>query len=509
MKQYEMMELSFSGREPVGSKVEVDLRATFTCDSEISEVIGFYAGDGIYKIRFYPKKVGLYRWSVTGIVTCEGEEKCISNSEAHGMVKANGLHFQHEDGTKYLPFGTTIYAMVHQEKDLIDLTMKTLSEAPFNKVRFCVFPKNYDFNHNEPELFAFEKTDGKWDVHRPCYKFWDALEERLIQLNKMDIEGDLIIFHPYDRWGFAKFTKDECMVYLDYLTRRLAAFPNLWWSLANEFDLMDNFKKEWWAEFASFITKQDPYGHLLSNHNCFGYWDFSNQDTTHCSIQDELMWDVDVLQERYGKPVIFDEFCYEGTIKYHWGSLSPFEMVNRFWTTSTCGGYCTHGETYVTEDEILWWSRGGLLRGESPKRIAFLKEIMYSLPQPITYFKKNNDYTFQTIEGIRRGEFPSIYPDSHTQRLLTIPAERLKHFIDRNKEIVGHCKEDAYLKYFGRNCFYKGELELPETGCYSIEIIDVWEMTRTPVLNDVNGKVTVKLPEKEGIAILALKDVWE
>lgn len=76
-------------------------------------VNGFYTGDGIYKVRFYPKKTGLYHWEVTGIVFAEGEEQCRSNSDAHGMVKVNGLHFQYEDGTKYMPFGTTIYAMVH------------------------------------------------------------------------------------------------------------------------------------------------------------------------------------------------------------------------------------------------------------------------------------------------------------------------------------------------------------------------------------------------------------
>ena len=181
------------------------------------------------------------------------------------MVRVKDLHFQYEDGTWYRPFGTTVYALMHQDKALIDTTMETLSHAAFNKIRFCLFPKHYDFNHNEPDFYPFEKTDGKWDVHRPCFAFWEAFEERIRQLAEMGIEGDLILFHPYDRWGFSQFSRQDALVYLEYLLRRFSAFPNLWWSLANEFDLMEKYTGADWDAFARFIVRNDPYRHLLSN----------------------------------------------------------------------------------------------------------------------------------------------------------------------------------------------------------------------------------------------------
>lgn len=46
------------------------------------------------------------------------------------MVKAEGNHFVYQDGSKYLPFGTTIYALAHQPETLIDQTMETLKQAP-------------------------------------------------------------------------------------------------------------------------------------------------------------------------------------------------------------------------------------------------------------------------------------------------------------------------------------------------------------------------------------------
>ena len=57
--------------------------------------------------------------------------------------------------------------------------------------------------------------------------------------------------------------------------------------------------------------------------------------------------------------------------------------------------------------------------------------------------------------------------------------------------------EEAYLRYFGRECNGRGIMELPETGNYEVEVIDTWEMTRDRVKSGVSGKVEVKLPGRE------------
>lgn len=517
MRQYETFELIFHGAEPRGSQAVVDLQGEFTCDGETKKADGFYAGNGVYKVRFYPAKSGNYRWRVSGVVTAEGQEFCeaagnmsevkTGTGNGHGMVRVDGLHFRYEDGTGYQPFGTTVYAMVHQDKTLIDTTMKTLSEAPFNKVRFCVFPKDYDFNHNEPEFYAFEKTDERWDVHRPCFAFWDALEERICELDRLGIQGDLILFHPYDRWGFARLGREDSLIYLDYLLRRLSAFPNLWWSLANEYDLMDSYQLADWECFEEFVSEHDPYGHLLSNHNCFQYWDFSRKNTTHCCIQDINVNEVPELHRKYGKPVVFDECRYEGNIMHNWGNISAKEMVHRFWTAFVYGGYCTHGETYYSDDEVLWWARGGVLKGESPARIAFMREIAESLPGPPEYIGEGaGAFTGEQIGEFRKTGLPENLKDDFFAKGLTrMPKERLLPFMVRNRPCLARCGEDAYLRYFEKECTVIGELNLPDTGEYCIDVIDTWEMTRTTVKEKVNGKVRVELPGKEGMALLALR----
>ena len=40
------------------------------------------------------------------------------------------------------------------------------------------------------------------------------------------------------------------------------------------------------------------------------------------------------------------------------------------------GCYVGHGETYKHPQDILWWAKGGVLHGQSPRRIQWLKEFM-------------------------------------------------------------------------------------------------------------------------------------
>jgi len=93
--------------------------------------------------------------------------------------------------------------------------------------------------------------------------------------------------------------------------------------------------------------------------------------------------------------------------------------------------------------------------------------------------------------------------------IIDMPLEEAERVIDdltRDTRIfTGHCGEEAYLAYYGRHCTAVGEMELPETNRYHVEVLDVWEMTQETILTDVNGKVDLKLPGKEGIAVLATR----
>ncbi len=511
MRQYEVFELAFQGPVLQENWASAAPEAIFIHeDGEHITVKGFYAGDGVYKVRFLPEKSGRWSYSVTGCAAGEGIVFCEPDVSG-GPIRAKGTGFYRADGTCFHPFGTTVYALMHQSAELIDRTMETLKKAPFNKVRLCVFPKHYTFNSNEPDFYPFEKnSDGNWDISRPSFSFWERFEDRLRQLEDMGIEADIILFHPYDSWGFSKLTQEENLLYLDYLLRRLAAFPNVWWSLANEYDVCLAYKSiENWEEIEAFVASNDPYHHPLSNHNIAYFWDASRPNVSHASLQTKRIAEVPRFLQRYGKPVIIDECCYEGNIMDPWGSISGKEMTYRFWRTVCGGGYCTHGETFYDENDVLWWAKGGVLKGESPARIAFLRSIIEMLPQPLEPVpgeferlvsstpKELNTALEQTKDENSRGLILS---------LLRMPAEERLLFSLVERTYSARCGENIFLTFYDTRTSAKDILPLPEDKTYTVEVLDVWEMTREVICTGASGKTEISLPGKEGIAVLAVRE---
>ena len=499
MKQYEMFELRLKGNPPEGPEALAEVEAVFSCNGTDYRVKGFYDGGGIYKVRFLPEECGLYTWKVQGAAEGEGREECVKG-EAHGLVQAEGCHFRYEDGTRYTPFGTTVYALAHQEEEIIEQTMESLKNAPFNKVRHCVFPKSYEYNQNEPEYFAFEKgASGKWDVNRPDYRFWAHLEKIIMELGEMGIQSDLILFHPYDRWGFASMTREENEIYLRYALRRLSAFPYVWWSIANEYDLCFAKTMDDWARFEEIIKEEDPYGHLLSNHYCMKFYDYSRENITHCSMQNILFFKAEKWMKKYQKPVIYDECCYEGNIHFAWGNISAEEMVHRFWCAYCTGAFATHGETYLSPDDILWWAKGGALKGKSPSGIAFLRNIIEELPSALEPWTEPEYLLFgpEFFEKIKDGENP--FEKLHA----SLTEEEDDAGALKDKVYSGHCGEEAFIKYYGIQCPAKSYIMLPKERTYKVEVIDTREMSRKTVLEGASGICWFDLPGKERMAVLA------
>ena len=514
MKQYEMFELVFPGKALTDSWAQIDLTAEFACGDTVRSVRGFYDGDGRYVVRFLPDQPGLWRWKVSGVLSAEGEAVCEPAAPgAHGLVKAVGTHFEHQDGTLFYPFGTTVYALAHQEDALVEQTLETLRTAPFNKVRLCVFPKHYDYNHNEPPCYAFEKRpDGSWDTGRPNLAFWRRFEAILDRIGALGIQADLILFHPYDRWGFAALPQADNLEYLDYLLRRLAAKPYIWWSLANEYDINIPARSlADWEEIEGFVTANDPFGHPLSCHNCMCLWDASRPAVTHASIQTKALTEVPRWIREYRKPVIIDECCYEGNLRHLWGSISAQEMVRRFWRVCASGGYCTHGETFLADDEVLWWARGGRLKGESPARIAFLRGILESLPGPLEPGEGGLLDLAQLEESELEALLPSL-PEDLVRFVRPFAASiRRMDPVTRALHLAGehtweaHCGEEAYLWYFDLQQYAEQTLRLPKDKTYRLELIDPWAMTRETLLPAVSGETLVSLPGRDNLAVLATR----
>jgi hypothetical protein len=390
--KWDVFELSLAGPSHGNPFTEVSLEAVFTgSEGQTVRVTGFYDGNGSYKIRFMPGTEGTWSYrtasNARSLHQLEGTVECTAAAEGnHGPVRVkNTFHFAYEDGTPYIPVGTTCYVWNHQTVELEQETLTTLKSSPFNKMRMCVFPKSYQFNQNEPPYYPFEGSlEQGWDYTRFNPEFFRHLEERIADLAELGIEADLILFHAYDRWGFSEMSKASDDRYLKYVTARLAAYRNVWWSLANEYDLMWAKEIEDWERFADIVTADDPYNHLISIHNCFGFYDYSRPWVTHCSVQRVDVYrtaeNTDEWRRTWNKPIVIDECAYEGNIDLGWGNIAGEEMVRRFWEGAIRGGYVGHGETYLHPEDILWWSKGGKLYGTSPERIGFLRRVQEEAP---------------------------------------------------------------------------------------------------------------------------------
>lgn len=494
VERWGLFEFTLQGPAGGNPFLDVQLTGEFTQNGEKSgekiNVDGFYDGDGAYRIRFMPPTEGKWKfktWSnVRKLHGKTGSFDCIAPSkDNHGPVRvANTFHFLYADGTPYRQIGTTAYAWTHQSKRLQDQTLTTLRQSPFNKLRMCIFPKKYAFNASEPELYPFEGTPpNKWDYTRFNPAFFRHLEKRIVQLQAMGIETDLILFHPYDEghWGFDRMEKTVDDRYLRYVLARLGAIRNIWWSLANEFDFMKEKKLEDWDRFFKIIEAHDPFNHLRSIHNGFVIYDHNKPWVSHASIQNgsavEDFGRAILYRDVYRKPIVFDEVKYEGNLPQRWGNISAEEMLHRFWQGTISGTYVGHGETYLHPQDIIWWARGGELHGKSPARIAFLRKIMEDAPASgINPIDKWQDHK----TAGKAGEYYLIY--------------------------FGHEKPKSWKFSLPRH-------ELVEGMRFKAEIIDTWNMKVSAVpgefkiiadttydYHDANRR-SIKLPGKPFMAI--------
>jgi len=466
-ERWGMFELALEGPSGGNPFAGVVLGAQFAYRNRVLYADGFYDGEGTYHVRFMPDTVGEWRYvTQSNCPALDGQEGTFACVEAapgnHGPVRVhNTYHFAYEDGIPFLPIGTTCYAWVHQGNTLEEQTLETLRRSPFNKLRMCVFPKHYTYNENEPLFYPFERTEaGGWDFNRFNPAFFRHLERRLGQLLELGVEADLILFHPYDRWGFSNMGAEADDRYLRYVVARFSVYRNVWWSLANEYDLMTGKTMGDWDRFFRIIQEHDPHGHLRSVHNCHQFYDHARPWVTHCSIQHSDLGRTSEWRKMYRKPVVVDECCYEGNIEENWGNIPAQELVHRFWLGTVGGGYVGHGETYRHPEDVLWWSKGGVLHGQSPERIAFLRDIL--------------------AQG---------------------PAGGLDPLIDTWREKAVGRAGAYYLFYFGVHQPAEHTFDLPEGSRYRVEVIDTWGMTITPLEETFGGRFKVPLPGRPYCAV--------
>ena len=497
--QWEQFAQSFTCKTSGNPFTDVELSAEFIHEStnDTLQICGFYDGNDTFRLRFMPTQQGKWRFithsNIAEMNAKRGVLLCTKpKSDCHGMVIAAEDHaFRYADGTFYHPFGTTSYAWTHASAYRQEETYASLAASGFNKLRFCVFPNNSV--NDEPSLYPFRlirtETDsvGKrhyvWDYNSFNPAFFQHLERSISRLQSMQIEADLILFSPYDegRWGFDRMPMEANMRYLKYVVSRLSSYRNIWWSMANEWDLVKKKTLQQWKDMSCYVSEQDPYHHLLSIHGGTAtYIDYNLPYFTHVSVQDQgPLYNFEgaaTVRNIFPKPIIFDEVCYEGDHESRWAQLTGQEMLQRIWTGLIGGTYVTHGECFCSEPNFYtgyaFLATGGQFKGTSASRIKFTRDIIESLPSPPRLADRSWDpATAAAGEGIYL-----IYFGDKTQRewAFSLPAK-----CDKWKRTA-------------------------EGDRFKVDIIDTWNMTITPcdTIFEVQAAAAKRMVDKQKRSVL-------
>ncbi len=126
-------------------------------------------------------------------------------------------------------------------------------------------------------------------------------------------------------------------------------------------------------------------------------------------------------------------------------------MVHRCWESVIAGTYVTHGECYLSPDDVLWWAKGGVLKGQSPARTR--------------------------VPAQRAGDGPPNFEPIDKWQYANIAGQPAQY----------------YLVYFGKQSPKEWEFALPRYELadgmkFKVEVLDTWNMTTTPI----DGVVTIK-----------------
>lgn len=140
----------------------------------------------------------------------------------------------------------------------------SLRRGPSTRSGCAYFPSGISTTSNSQSFPPFAGEPGRYDFGTPNVKLFQRLDEAVARLRGLKIQADIILFHPYDadNWGFSYMSRVQDEKYIRYVTARLGAFSNVWWSAANEYNLFRSgykAKKSGWQRILSCIRENDPY----------------------------------------------------------------------------------------------------------------------------------------------------------------------------------------------------------------------------------------------------------
>lgn len=412
---YDVYERVFTEATNMGAaeKSHQEMTVVFTKHGQQEIILpGFWDGGNIWKFRIsFPEK-GTWRWKVKApgrnFDRKEGKVRVIPSSN-NGFVQRNP-DYPHtvsysRDRRPVFVWGNTGYDIVKQELEgnttVWQKFVDKSKEYGMNKIRLLVTMWNFGKTPVDASTYCPWDHCSYEDPHYDAFNttYWQALDRIVRYMQAKGVIADIILFpdgpvpdhndngkDPNGREGMYNMSKAQETAYTKYAVARFAAYTNVIWCIANEWNLSERerFKgitnaqgsvpESWVNDIGQVLYNNDPYlslfHRLASVHNTgrqkyqpasYNEYDFAFSDQKwaihdvvqyhredratkantwgHFSIRQN--WDDEV-------PVFNDEYGYEG---YHctpgWPETScttPAMSRKAGWGIAIAGGYGSWGD---------------------------------------------------------------------------------------------------------------------------------------------------------------------
>ncbi len=234
-------------------------------------------------------------------------------------------------------------------------SVDNMLKCGFSKVRFDVYADNFPGEHNGyPDAEPYVDTSkGRVRPNRDALNlaYWRKLDEMVQYMNAKGLVADFILTTPY-RSNRQYGTDAQNDRFIKYTLARYAAYPNVIWCMANEWDSSQQYKgtnvqnKADFNRMGSMVRHGDPWmaeGQFLrplSIHTWHRNVHFPFFDAgwpTYAVLQYGRTDDREVNQGivhdlGHNMPVADDEFLYIGQI-------TPTKHRQCLWGIAAAGGY--------------------------------------------------------------------------------------------------------------------------------------------------------------------------
>jgi len=323
---YSVADITFTGPSQTQNDASLDFWVTFTHESGSPsyKIWGFFDGNGsggnsgnIFKVRFCPTKAG--NWNITDTYSTdgtlnnqkEGDYVTATASSNHGFWQVEtstggGRWYKRSDGSHPFVIGNTHYDMLNFRDQTGIVSDVNGNATYYKKIRFMI--DGSEGYHGAPPAGTY-----------PNVGFYNSKADLAINTAlPKDLIADIILYKSlYISYGEA---------YVKYIAARYGSYPNVWFCLANEWDIKGALTSDQAKTMGQQLRKYIPYGNPLSIHpNSQTGWNTALNTTPAwndhkiAQLKTKILYsaaDNTILNYKrtpVGMPSINDENGYEGS----------------------------------------------------------------------------------------------------------------------------------------------------------------------------------------------------